>query len=226
MSEIKTAYHYRFAEFGPSEVARITGIPQVKQRDWRRRGIILSSGDGGHARFNTVHVAQLMVRQALADAGIELTESTEMAGVWAFVLIDYAAREPDSTGMIGEVSPEVLDQVKRQLGEPPPHRYLATFHPPVDPAQLEDGTAKDKLTAYIADYGRVIPTQTVEEAARWAALFQDVGFADAWTIVDLEALGKKLARLAERPIQHVIAGASNAPNPIVQRALKTDETPS
>lgn len=226
MSETETAYHYRFAEFGPSEVARITGIPQVKQRDWRRRGIIMSSGGGSHARFNTAHVAQLMIRQALADAGIELTESTEMAGVWAFVLLAYAAREPNATDTIGEMSPVVEELVNRELREPPAHRYLATFHPPVDPTQLKDGKAKQRLAAYVSKYGRVIPTETVEEAGRWAALFQDVGCADAWTVIDLAALGKKLARLAERPVQHVIAGKSNAPNPIVARALETQGEPS
>ena len=58
------------AEFTPAQVAAITGVSVVLQRDWRRRGYLSSSSDGKHNRYGLRDVCLIYALRAFSDTGL------------------------------------------------------------------------------------------------------------------------------------------------------------
>ena len=60
---------YIFEKFSPAEVARVTGISQDLQRDWRRRGL-LEKKTQGWEQFDLDDLVKLSVAGLLIDRGL------------------------------------------------------------------------------------------------------------------------------------------------------------
>ncbi|MFT3724633.1 MAG: hypothetical protein QM773_13750 [Hyphomonadaceae bacterium] len=65
------------ASFSPAEVAEITGLSTLMQRDWRRRGYLRSTD--GHARFDPFDVLEVWSMKELADRGVGPVHSKDVA---------------------------------------------------------------------------------------------------------------------------------------------------
>ncbi len=63
--------------FTPAEAERITGVPTVQQRDWRRRGFLPSNA--GHARFDAFNLAELLTLKRMAERDIGLQAVSKIA---------------------------------------------------------------------------------------------------------------------------------------------------
>lgn len=63
------AVSVEMAMFTPAQLADIAALSTTQQRDWRRRGLLPTSGDG-HARFDPITCASMMVMKSLTAFGI------------------------------------------------------------------------------------------------------------------------------------------------------------
>jgi len=205
-------YHLEFTKYGPSEVSRITGVSSDLLRDWRRRGIIKAS-DAGSSVYNTLHVAQIMLRRALSDVGVPLTESGRSADLGALYVLNYAGQMPRAIEAPIDMPPAVLSAAINKLMLPPVFRYLLVIRPRIRAAELP-GLSADAAAA-VEQFDGLIPLPTLEFGLEILGSFQKDNRAEAWSIVDLRALGDKLARLSERPISSLRAGPSGTANSVI-----------
>ncbi|HTK34705.1 MAG TPA: hypothetical protein VL358_05380 [Caulobacteraceae bacterium] len=60
-------YEVHHARFSPKDVARITGLSQTMQRDWRRVGY-LPAREGGWSSFSLGEIAAIGLRKVVADS--------------------------------------------------------------------------------------------------------------------------------------------------------------
>ena len=110
--------------FTPAEVARISGLSQGMQRDWRSRGYLPKSEK--HARFDALAVAKLLVMQKLADRTIGPLESRAVAAQCAAAVVSQAliwmpeAWSADPVGIFDNLDPEEQ------------HYAALEYHPPLD----------------------------------------------------------------------------------------------
>src|SRR4051794_31446513 len=79
------------AEFTPGEVADITGISQLAQRQWRSRKILPPLRGRKHKRFRASELGELIALKAFADAGVPMERVKEAAAaavlpVWTLVI--------------------------------------------------------------------------------------------------------------------------------------------
>jgi hypothetical protein len=87
-------HQYVLTSFTPGEVEKITGLSNVMQRDWRRRGFLPSSA--GHARFDPFALAEVFVMKLLADRGIGPVHSKEVADWCAIGVLWHALKAVDA----------------------------------------------------------------------------------------------------------------------------------
>lgn len=59
-------------------LAAVTGVSPARQRDWRRRGVLPSTG-GRHLRFTLDMAARLKVLKVLSDASVPLDAAASIA---------------------------------------------------------------------------------------------------------------------------------------------------
>lgn len=69
---------YTLTLFTPAEAERVTTLSTVNQRDWRRRGYLLST-TSGHARFDAFALAETWSLKLLADRGVGPQEAQSVA---------------------------------------------------------------------------------------------------------------------------------------------------
>lgn len=194
-------YHYRYAEFGPSETARLTGVSPDQQRDWRRRGI-LPSIDDSRTRLFAPYVAQILVRRAMNDAGVPLTEAPASVAMATMLLLFQAQAEPGALVFEDGIDPEIVAEVRS--GPATDTRYLVFPRPFLTPDQISDLTGK-AVGKSLEDILPAWPASSMAGIADTAETFQRFGIA-TFSVVDLGALGAKFAREAERPICSVRKG--------------------
>lgn len=209
-------FHLEFTTYGPSEVSRITGVSSDLLRDWRRRGIIKAS-DAGSSVYNTLHVAQIMLRRALSDVGVPLTESGKSADLGALYVLNYAGQMPRAIDAPIDMPPAVLGAAINKLMLPPVFRYLLVIRPRISAAELPSLSAD--AAAAVEQFDGLIPLPTLEFGLEILGSFQKDNRAEAWSIVDLRALGDKLARLSERPISKLRSGPSRTTNPVIAQMV-------
>lgn len=210
-------FHLEFTTYGPSEVSRMTGVSGDLLRDWRRRGIIKAS-DAGSSVYNTLHVAQIMLRRALSDVGVPLTESGKSADLGAVYVLNYAGDMPRAIDAPIDMPPAVLGAAITKLMLPPVFRYLLVIRPRIRATEMP--SLPPDTAAAVEQFDGLIPLPTLELGLEILGSLQKDNRAEAWSIVDLRALGEKLARLSERPICKLRSGPSRATNPVIAHTVR------
>ena len=84
---------YLEGQFSPSEAAACTGLPLTLQRDWRALGL-LTSNEGGHARFKPYELAMMKMMVRLRRHGFKPAESHAVALRHAPVLLYHCLDKP------------------------------------------------------------------------------------------------------------------------------------
>ena len=74
---------------GPAEAEKITGLTQVTQRDWRRRGL-LPSTFGLSAQYDVVALGTMMFLAAAANRGIGPSQALDIADIAGPAIALYA----------------------------------------------------------------------------------------------------------------------------------------
>lgn len=77
------------AAFTPSQLATITDLTTIQQRDWRRRGILPTSADG-HARFDPFITAAILLMKSLAAFDVGPGYSQKICSEFASELVFHA----------------------------------------------------------------------------------------------------------------------------------------
>ncbi|HEV2082790.1 MAG TPA: MerR family transcriptional regulator [Brevundimonas sp.] len=72
------AYSIMYTQFSAADAARITGVSQDEQRDWRKRGF-LPPIDGGKAKFDVKLLAGMLAAKKLQGLGIAPTTGWALA---------------------------------------------------------------------------------------------------------------------------------------------------
>jgi len=78
--------------FTSGEAALISGVSQVQQRDWRRRGFPVAAGPD----FSLLDVARLLLVKTITRAGIGATIGWDFSAELAGAIVVAAARVPGS----------------------------------------------------------------------------------------------------------------------------------
>ena len=195
--------YYDGAEFGPSEVARLTGVSPEVQRDWRRRGILAMRVEG-RARFYSTQVAELLVRKALNDVGVPLTSAGGAVALGGLELFWAAMQEVGALERAEGLSEEEHRYIDAEAKRKPSLRYLVVPHPHLT---AEDFEAKlGKPLQMMRELLPAWPASDLDGIARAAETFQVFGVC-SWSVIDVGALAAKFAKEAERPIAVVRPGA-------------------
>ena len=84
---------YFEGQFSPAEAAACTGLPLTLQRDWRALGL-LTSNEGGHARFKPHELAVMKIMVRLRRHGFKPAESHAVAMRFAPVLLYHCLDKP------------------------------------------------------------------------------------------------------------------------------------
>lgn len=122
--------NFTMTAFTPSEAAAITGVSTDLQRDWRRRGYLLSGS--GHARFDLFDLARMLTMQLLAARGIGPQQSVEIAewcalGIARDVLAGTDAWEGEPHLAPIDFSIPKIDETGERLAEKMPETERASF---------------------------------------------------------------------------------------------------
>jgi len=199
-------YIFAQSDFGASEVARLTGITQDRQRDWRRRGLLPAKAAGAHARFTALAVAQLMVRQNLSRLGVDLAETDEIAALSGFNVLSFGSQIPGAVDFEAGLSEAIIASAAEAINEPVAYRYLAVFYPPISEALADQA---GDLASATGGLGPASAFDTLGAIERLSEHLQQFGCAFSWAVVDLAALGLWLAGQAEKPLQTIKAGGKS-----------------
>lgn len=95
----RMTYRISYTEFTAADAARITGISQEEQRDWRKRGF-LPPIEGGKARFDVKLLSGMLVAKRLHTLGI--APSTGWALARSCGVIIYARLMNSRRGVLDE----------------------------------------------------------------------------------------------------------------------------
>lgn len=202
-------YSFRLSEFGASEVSRITGVSPELQRDWRRRGILAIHSEGP-ARFYTPHLAQMLVRRELQLVGIPLTASIANGLIGSISVEAFACAESGAIEFDHDVPSDVRVEATKLIAVPSV-AYLVVRNPPLSADAIKSLAEREKVQGALDEIGPVWP------AYNWADVQQILGnghpAATSIGVVDLQALGRKLARTAERCLVTVAMGSTGTKSP-------------
>lgn len=70
------------SQFDAREAEKITGVPLVTQRDWRRRGLLLNKTDiSGRAIYEPAEIIELMILNALVSMGVGVSVAKNACGM-------------------------------------------------------------------------------------------------------------------------------------------------
>ena len=191
-SNADDVYHWSYASFTPSEVARITGVSQELQRDWRRRNIYVVKEQLGWTRLFTPQVATVLLRKALMDAGIKLADDEPMIGLGSVCLTERAVSLKDALVVDPGIAPEVVTSVldeRRSWRKKSRTQFLVRRLP--------------EVAEIVSSIGQLLPCDNWHAVARY---LRADGGATSSTTVDLHVLASRLAALAEKPLLTMAAG--------------------
>lgn len=203
-------YHLEFTKYGPSDVSRITGVSSDLLRDWRRRGIIKASNFGSSV-YTSLTIAQIMLRRALSDVGVPLTESEKSADLGALYVLGFAVEAPKAIEEPADISSASVRGAINELQLPSDFRYLLITRPQIFAGDLSDlPNAAESFELF----GGLLPLPTLEFGLGIIDRLQRDNRAEAWSVVDLRALGDKLLRRSQRPICRLCSGPRRAAHPV------------
>lgn len=177
---------HQYAEFSPAEVARITGLSQDQQRDWRRRGVLVMSVEG-RAVFRSTNVAEVLVRKELQACGVPLTEAQGAVALATLTVVDFAAMWDG--GDYEPLSPIFHTGVQV--------RYLLIPLPLIDVSTLRRGNGDD-LSESLKSILPAIMIGSLSEVDDYMERLAPG--ASSYCIIDMKRIGEGFARKANRPL--------------------------
>ncbi|MDO9638115.1 MAG: hypothetical protein Q7J44_06210 [Pseudotabrizicola sp.] len=204
------SFDVAFNLFTPADAAKITGVSQTLQRNWRRHGY-LPEGEG-HTRFDVFSLAELYALGMLAERGVGPHQSVQVvellgAGmVWGALECFGAYEGPKSLLAYGENTDEENAAIQHAKGG---GFYLPDA--PLDWLNKSDKytRAAFRLNGFDKRVGRVIPARFFlwfpDGSHSWEQsvdhCFNSPNFhTDGPVIVlDQRALGRKMVAAAPRP---------------------------
>lgn len=74
-------------DFGAMEAAKLTGVSQVMQRDWRRHGFLAPPTPGKRMRFSLLEMCILALTKAQVDAGKAVSGAHHVAAMSSVVAL-------------------------------------------------------------------------------------------------------------------------------------------
>lgn len=170
-----------FAKFTPTELERIAGIAPEMQRVWRSRGH-LPKNEGGHARYDALLVASLMVRKALMSLGVGQAKISDLSYDAARHVLWWALSQGDEAWAVTQLGGRPVQPDVARRFDNLPSQLL----------QLDEGEAR-RFIARGAD-GEAVLTGEIVDFFKG----QEIGF-----FVDLGALAARLVDRAGRPLLRV-----------------------
>lgn len=203
-------YHLEFTKYGPSDVSRITGVSSDLLRDWRRRGIIKAS-DFGSSVYTSLTIAQIMLRRALSDVGVPLTASEKSADLGALYVLGFALGAPKAIEEPADISSASVRGAINELQLPSDFRYLLITRPQIVADDLSD---LPNAAESFEQFGGLLPLPKLEVGLGIIERLQRDNRAEAWSVVDLRALGDKLLWGSKRPICRLCSGPRRAAHPV------------
>ncbi len=173
---------YREAQFTPAEIVTCAGLSHALQRSWRAQGL-LPPRTTGHKRFSPAEVAEIRVMVTLRAIGLSLRECREAAEAAAPSVLFIALANYDRLCLEVEAAPERARRFKETLGWETDER-----------CQLVMSGAGDARTTYVAVRGGGY--ELLADPSGLAAKH----VAEAFAMVDLEAVAEALVKAAPRPL--------------------------
>ena len=152
-------------EFAPRETAKITGVSQILQRTWRRRGYLTGKPSGKWSWFTLTEIIRMYVMRSLSMAGLEISFVKDYAKVAVAPTLRWIEQIPDAVSCEDDEIPEALKA-------PGGIRYLVltadSSGAPVIHRHHDIATIADRLSS--SDYA---PHCTIIDCARIATLIAE-----------------------------------------------------
>lgn len=175
-------FHFTPAPFGSLDVERMTGLTQLQQRDWRRRGI-LRHGGAGVRTYSAMDVAEIAVRRALNKVGVPLTEDVPelvKAGEIVFVAM---CREHLYQEHIG-YAPDAFDELQEKFDYSSKLLFVQCDDHSIDETHSRVEFVESSV------FGSSEPSEDSLPSSLGAV----------WAILDLNRMGNELFARANRPV--------------------------
>lgn len=171
--------------FGAAEAERITGVSQHVQRDWRRRKIMGRKEEAGRVQYDPVDLAALALIQALSRTGLPLEPDINVLH-WGKLAITNAALRVDGAIEYAPSVPRAL------IGSTPDYFHLENPPKAMVVSNFEAGPEG-------IDFEFLEDLREIELALR-----KDLASEDSFSVINFEAIGRKLARSAACPLFDVL----------------------
>ena len=214
--------------FNASETERVTGVSKVNQRNWRHKGLL--GKIEGHARHDIFSLAEIYVYQTLSDRGIPAKDAVRYIGTVAEIVAFKALEKPRSYhGPFSEINSdawsqysrnskdkELLDGLKRShLGDSLEKTACAIFLRKEAVRFFGWQEHTETKFALIGSYDHFILTSTNADAdSKLPSLESEIlrlslsNDSSAYIVLDLSAVGKRLAELTFKPFINFCVPAS------------------
>ena len=174
-----STFRIEAAQFGPSDLEKVSGMPKQIARLWRSRGL-LPDHPRGRATYGTREVAEIMVRFDLSRLGVPPSVSREIAANAAQIVLWFALLNSDGACEVkGDESDVEL--------------FLAAFNRNEKVVDSISGTS-DAFQFLVA-----FPSSEPEFATQIDNLFQSKS-ARAAMVIDLSQVALDLSEKVGRPL--------------------------
>lgn len=114
-----------FREFSAGEAAETSGVSQVLQREWRRRGLLSESKGRSWVRYSVLEVCSLAVMKGFSESGISVKSAHTLAMLTAPCTKSFLMYLPGAVAFEGDhLCDGERDMVMKGNFEPFESRYI------------------------------------------------------------------------------------------------------
>lgn len=189
--------------FSPRQAEHITGIQMVRQRDLRRHGYLKQHH--GHAKFDAIDLAQMMVLSAMMQRGIKPSAASGWAEICAVGIVQSALCDPNAWA-------DFENAIWTMPGEQAPAEKAAWLSRGFSIQQAHKGRNLWRIQPgfflIIWADGSELWADSVDTEISFLPP-DDPKVSGPITVLDLRALAKVLITRAQAPLARVIAAKTS-----------------